>query len=48
MGEKTEFSAMSECCKYFGFKHCWLGNYIRKHGNPCRYGKYIICVSERA
>lgn len=45
--EVLNFSDMKSCCEFFGFTKCWLGNYIRKHGNPCRYGKYTICVSER-
>ena len=45
--EIVEFPDMLSCCKFFGYSKCWLGNYIRKHGNPCRYGKYTICVSER-
>lgn len=46
-GLYVELPSMAACCEYFGFTKCWLGNYLRKHGNPCRYGKYIICVSER-
>lgn len=46
-GSEVEFPTMQDCCSFFGFTKCWLGNYTRKHGNPCRYGKYIICVSER-
>ena len=46
-GFETTFPTMQDCCVFFGFTKCWLGNYIRKHGNPCRYGKYTICVSER-
>ena len=33
----TIFESMKECCDYFGFTKCWLGNYIRKKGNPCEY-----------
>jgi DNA (cytosine-5)-methyltransferase 3A len=38
-----------QCGDAFDVRHPdWtIGNYIRKHGNPCRYGKYTICVSER-
>lgn len=43
-----DFSTMVECCEFFGFRKCWLGNYIKRHGNPCRYGEFEIHVSERA
>ncbi len=42
-----EFKTMKDCCDYFGFTKCWLGNYIRKNGNPCIYKKWSIYVSER-
>ena len=38
---------MKECCDYFGFTKCWLGNYIRKNGNPCAYFGCKIEVRER-
>lgn len=41
------FNDMKSCCDFFKHTKCWLGNYIKKHGNPCRYGEYTICVSER-
>ena len=40
------FKSMKECCDYFGFTKCWLGNYIRKNGNPCTYFGYKIEVRE--
>ena len=40
------FESMKECCDYFGFTKCWLGNYIRKNGNPCEYLGYKIEVLE--
>lgn len=46
-GYHREFPSMVECCKFFGRSKCWLCNYTQKHGNPCRYGKFTICVSER-
>ena len=46
-GCETTFPTMRECAAFFGFTKCWLGNYMKKHGNPCRYGKFEICVSER-
>lgn len=41
------FDSMSDACHYLGFTKSWLGNYCKKHGNPCRYGEYEIRVSER-
>lgn len=41
------FKTMQECCEYFNFTKCWLGNYIRKHGNPCTYNGWRIQVFER-
>jgi hypothetical protein len=32
---------------FFGFTKCWLGNYIRKNGNPCSYKDHLITVGER-
>ena len=37
---------MKECCDYFGLTKCWLGNYIRKNGNPCANFGYKIEVRE--
>ena len=45
--EILEFTNMTECCSYFGFTKCWLGNYLRKNGNPCLYKGYEIKVGER-
>lgn len=45
--ETLEFSDMSKCCLYFGFTKCWLGNYSRKNGNPCKYLDYIIRIGDR-
>ena len=41
------FDSMSQCSKYFDFTKCWLGNYIKKHGNPCIYNGFEIYVMER-
>lgn len=46
-GDEIDFPDMISCCNFFNYTKCWLSNYIRKHDNPCRYGKYTICVSER-
>lgn len=45
--EILEFPDMSKCCSYFGFTKCWLGNYIRKNGNPCKYLNYTIRIGDR-
>lgn len=45
--EEIVFKSMNDCCKYFGFTKCWLGNYIRKHGNPCIYKGFKIVVGYR-
>lgn len=45
--KQIEFSSMTACCNFFNYTKCWLGNYVRKHGNPCRYGEFTIHVSER-
>lgn len=45
--EVMTFPSMLECCQYFGFTKCWLGNYMRKHGNPCQYNGYTITVHDR-
>ena len=45
--KEIAFPDMISCCNFFNHSKSWLGNYVRKHGNPCRYGKYTICVSER-
>jgi hypothetical protein len=41
------YDNMSAACKFFGFTKCWLGNYIRKNGNPCYYRGHLIMVYER-
>lgn len=41
------FKSMKDCCQYFGFTKCWLGNYIRKNGNPCFYKGFQITVGYR-
>lgn len=41
------FDTMVDVCKYFGFTKCWLGNYSKKHGNPCSFKGYNISISER-
>jgi hypothetical protein len=46
-GRKITFSTMVEACKYFGFTKCWLGNYVRKNGNPCEYKNTSIFVHDR-
>lgn len=46
-GDVFDFPDMISCCNFFNHTKCWLGNYVKNHGNPCRYGKYTICVSER-
>ena len=46
-GEKMQFATMKEVCDFFGHTKSWLGNYIRKHDNPCVYKGCIITVSER-
>lgn len=45
--EVLHFKSMKECCQYFGFTKCWLGNYIRKNGNPCFYNGFQILVGSR-
>lgn len=45
--ESVEFDSTADCCAYFGFTKCWLGNYTRKHGNPCEFNGYMITVHER-
>ena len=45
--EQLEFDTMESCCNYFGFAKCWLGNYSRKHGNPCEYNDYMITIESR-
>ena len=45
--EKIDFKSMKDCCDYFGFSKCWLGNYIRKNGNPCTYKGYALTVHGR-
>ena len=43
-GRLMRFDTMKDCCEFFGYTKCWLGNYQRKHGNPCRYKYYEITV----
>lgn len=45
--DRLEFDTMESCCDYFGFTKCWLGNYSRKHGNPCEYNGYTIKIGNR-
>lgn len=46
-GEVIRFPDMVSCCKFFNRSKCWILDKIRTNGNPFRYGKYTICVSER-
>lgn len=46
-GVRKEFPDIKSCCDYFGHTKSWLGNYIRKRGNPCHYAGYTIQVHER-
>lgn len=46
-GDKLLFPTMLDACRYFGFTKCWLGNYIRKHGNPCVYNGHTIIAHKR-
>lgn len=46
-GEKLQFATMKDACNFFGHTKSWLGNYIRKHDNPCVYKGCIITVSDR-
>lgn len=46
-GERITFATMVEACAYFGFTKCWLGNYVRKNGNPCKYKNTSIFVHTR-
>lgn len=46
-GTIYHFKSMVECGEYFGFTKCWLGNYIRRNGNPCVYKDYSISVGSR-
>lgn len=46
-GDKSIFPTMLEAGRYFGFTKCWLGNYIRKHGNPCVYNGHTIITHGR-
>ena len=41
------FSTIQESCKFFGYSKSWLGNYSRKHGNPCNYKGYNITIGDR-
>lgn len=47
MGNTLKFDTMLDAGKFFGFTKCWLGNYIRKNGNPCVYHGHEITVHER-
>ena len=46
-GDTVYCDTMRDACSFFGFTKCWLGNYIRKNGNPCSYKGHIITVGER-
>lgn len=46
-GDTVYCETMKDACSFFGFTKCWLGNYIRKNGNPCSYKGYTIKVCER-
>ena len=46
-GERVTFGTMAEASQYFGFTNCWLGNYVRKNGNPCKYKNTSIFVHAR-
>ena len=46
-GDTVYCATMRDACSFFGFTKCWLGNYIRKNGNPCSYKGHIITVGER-
>lgn len=46
-GDIVYCSTMKDACSFFGFTKCWLGNYIRKNGNPCSYQDHLITVGER-
>lgn len=41
------FDSIKDCCLFFGFTKCWLGNYSRKKGNPCYYNGYKITILKR-
>lgn len=45
--EIIRFKSMKDCCSYFGFTKTWLGNYIRKNGNPCFYNGFRIKAGSR-
>jgi hypothetical protein len=46
-GDTVYCETMKDACSFFGFTKCWLGNYIRKNGNPCSYKSHTIKVCER-
>jgi hypothetical protein len=46
-GDTVYFNTMLDACSFFGFTKCWLGNYIRKNGNPCTYKGHTITVGDR-
>ena len=46
-GESVVFQSMLDCSRSFGHTKSWLGNFIRKHGNPCTYRGDDIMVRER-
>lgn len=46
-GDTIYFDTMRKVCIFFGYTKCWLGNYIRKNGNPCFYKGHRIKVDER-
>lgn len=47
IGDTLHFNTMLKAGEFFGFTKCWLGNYIRKNGNPCIYNGHRITVHER-
>lgn len=46
-GKEMRFNTVKDCCQFFGFTKCWLGNYQKRNGNPCLYNEYEITVLER-
>ena len=45
-GLTRTFPNMARVCELFGHTKRWLGNLIRKRGNPCEYNGYTIYVHE--
>lgn len=46
-GQRCVFETIKDCSEFFGFTKCWLGNYQKKNGNPCRYKNHEITVLGR-